>query len=501
LEGGPSNMQLRSHFSNRCVLALVGFIAALNLIGCNEDKPDTKPQPKGKLWGLWQPKATGLNIVGEDLQPLAGAKILIGTEQEVPFAGNYLVADTSGHIDLPAGWSETTAVTIDVPGYVRATYFEQAPGDRTYRLRKKMSTATAQYEVKGVTTGHKPVDRDDIIDFGLVIPALTRNDFMSFNIDSVISPQSDVISIVGYDAEVPSNITFPKQKESYILPVTVDKPSYRTYFTESGVQKVFAARGQFPFKKVVDKLRKKAPMYELVNDFTILGGGVKDIDVAKASTSVDLSVIDLDFKGKVNVTAPAISGDETMMVVGVAHMNEFMIPTDVKVVKSGQKQSIATLDNKGSVLSVLKKTKDLDPKAPAGSDPLSAVLIPAGNGVTPQFLPLMADPTLAANGDMLLPKMNPIQGVNAIATYAVVSQVAQTMQGSQKVLVNSSYWEMYAPAWAESLNLPKWPEGNHLPGKKHWEVNLLGSLNVSQVDLGPAMINNATHVTHSSLDF
>lgn len=487
-------MHLRTHWAT----ALVGVIAALNLVGCNQDKPDTKPT--GKFWGMFAPTATtGLNIVGEDLQPLAGAKILIGME-EGAFAGNYLVADANGHVDLPAGWTDAAAVTIDAPGHVRATYFAQEPGDRTYRLRKRVNTNTTQYEVKGVTTGHNIVDRDGFIDFGLVIPAMTRNDFLAFNIDSVISPQSDVITILGQDADVPSNITFPKQKESYMLPVTVEKPTYRTYFAEGGVQKVFAARGRFPFKQVVDKLRNKAPMYELVNDFTISGGGMKDLNITKASTQMDLSVIDFDFKGKVNVTAPAIAGDETMMAVGVAHFNEYMIPTDVKVVKGGQKQSLATLDAKGSVLSVLKKSKDLDSSGP-GTDRLSAVLVPAGNGVAPQFLPIMADPTLAANGDMLLPKMNSIAGVNAIATYAVVSQVLASVQGEHKVMVNSTYWEMYAPQWAEALNLPKWPEGNHLPGKKHWEINFLGSLNVSQVDLGPAMINNATHVTHSSLDF
>ena len=492
-------MHLRTHLRSHWALSLVGILAALNLVGCSQDHSGSTPA--GNLWGIFSPQATtGIQIVGEDLQPLAGAKILIGTEQDAPFAGNYLVADDQGHIELPAGWTEATAVTVDAPGHVRATYFAQLPGDRTYRLRKRNNTNTTQFEVKGVTTGHQIVDRDGIIDFSLVIPALTRNDFMGFNVDSVISPQSDIISILGQEAEVPSNITFPKQKESYFLPVTIEKPVYRTYFAEGGVQKVFAARGRFPFKQVIDKLRNKAPTYELVNDFTIAGGGIKDLNLTKSSTQQDLSVTDFDFKSKVSVAAPVISGDETLMVIGVAHANEFMYPTDVKIVKSGQKQNIATLDGKGSVLSVLKKTKDMESNAP-GADRMSAVLVPAGNGVTPQFLPIMADPALTANGDMLLPKMNSIAGVNAVATYAVVSQVLQSMQGNVNVQVSSSYWEMYAPSWAESLNLPKWPEGNHLPGKKHWEVNFLGSLNVSQVDLGPAMINNATHVTHSSLDF
>jgi hypothetical protein len=434
------------------------------------------------------------------LQPLAGAKILIGQELNAPFSGNYLVADGSGHIEPPVGWADAQPVTIEVPGYVRATYFAQLPGDRVYRLRKKSNTNTTQFELKGLTKGHAIVERDGFVDFSLVIPAMTRNDFLSFNIDSVISPQSDTLTVLGQDSDVPSNIAFPKQKESYFLPVTIEKPSYRVYFSEGGVQRVFAARGRFPFKEVVDKIRNNVPFYELVNDFTIVGGGVKDLNLTTTSTQVDLSVKDLDFKTKVNVTAPAISGDETLLVVGVSHMAEYMIPTDVKVLKSGQKLGISNLDAKGSIFSILKKTKDMESNDP-GADRLSAVLIPAGAGAAPTFLPIMADPSLTRDGDMLLPKMNPIAGVNAVATYAVVSTVQQALQGTQKVKVNSSYWEMYAPNWLEVVNLPKWPEGNHVVGKKHWEVNLIGSLTVSHVDLGPAMINNATHVTHSSLDF
>ncbi len=480
-------------------IVLAAALVSIGLVGCTPDKSTTLNNDK--LGGFAETtNVTGLNVVGEDLQPLAGAKILIGTELNTPFTNNYLVADILGRIDLPTAWMDAQPVTIEAPGYVRATYYAQTPGDHIYRLRKKSNIGTTQYEVKGVTTGHNIADHDGYIDFGLVIPAMTRNDFLSFNIDSVISPQYDRITILGQDADIPSNITFPKQKESYILPVTVSKPGYRVYFSDGGVQKVFAARGRFPFKEVVDKLRNRAPFYEIVNDFTISGGGVKDLNLTAASSQVDLSVKDLDFKNKVMVTAPAISGDETLMVVGMAHMAEYMIPTDVKALKSRQKLGISMLDANGSVFSILKKTKDMESNDP-GADRLSAVLVPAGTGASPEFLPILADPSLASNGDMLVPKMLPIAGVNAVATYAVISQVQQVLQGAQKVKVNSSYWEMYAPNWLEVINLPKWPEGNHLTGKKHWEINLIGSLTVSQVDLGPAMINNATHVTHSSLDF
>lgn len=488
-------MQLRTHHIRNFVLG-VAFISTLT--ACSGDSGGI--YSGGQSWNLFEAQQTGMMVVDADQKPLAHAKILIGNALDTPFAGNYLVTDAQGQVAVPEAWTTPEPVTIEAPGYVRATYFAQAPGVRTFQLRKKMSTATTQYEVKGKTLGHTIADKDGFVDFGLVMPALTRKDFLSFNIDSVISPQSDVISILGYEADIPSNITLPRQKESYILPVTIEKPDFRIYFDTPGVQKVYAARGRFPFKEVVKELRDKAPFYKLVNYFTIQGGGVKDVNVNKDSIGMDLSVKDFDFKTKVTVTAPAFRGDETMMVFGVSHINEFMFPTDVKVLQPSQKMAVSMLDAKGSVISVLKRIEDLESDA-SGSDRLSAVLMAAGSGVAPQFLPLMADPALAGNGDLLVPKVNSINGVNPLATYGILSVIQEKIQGKDKVQVNNTYWEMYAPRWAEVVSLPKWPEADALAGKRHWEVNLIGSNLVSDVDLGPAMINNATHVTHTSLDF
>jgi len=492
-------MQLRSHF--RCFVFSTAFIS-LTLTGCSRGPGGGTSISGGKLWRVFQtsPQAAGLTIVGEDLQPLANAKVLIGNEEGHPFPGNFLTTDSQGHLDLPAGWTGAEAVTLEAPGYVRATYFGQEPGTRTYRLRKKTNMATSQFEVKGITQGHTVKDRDGFIDFSLVIPAMTRNDFLNFDINSVISPQIDTIQVLGQDADIPSNIAFPKQKESYFLPVTLEKPGYRVYFGDSGIHRIFAARGRFPFKEVVDQIRNKAPFYNLVNYFSILGGGVRDLEITNGSTQADLAVNEMDFKSKTPVVAPAFRADESMLVVGISHMAEYLLPTDVKILKAGQKRDIAALDAQGSLFYILKKTQDMENSGP-GTDRLSAVLLPVGKVNTPEFLPLMADPSLSARGELLVPKMNPLPGVNPVATYALMSVTREVLQGKDRLKVNSSYWEMYGHQWMESMEVPKWPGDQALSGKKHWEVNLIGSQTVSEVDLGPAMINNATHVTHSSVEF
>ena len=40
----------------------------------------------------------------------------------------------------------------------------------------------------------------------------------------------DEIRVAGQKLGVPSNISLPKQKESYIITITIDKPIYRMYF-------------------------------------------------------------------------------------------------------------------------------------------------------------------------------------------------------------------------------------------------------------------------------
>lgn len=449
------------------------------------------------FWGLYSANDNEIVILGEGNHPLENAKILIGAE-EGSLSGNFISTDSSGRAVLPAAWTNAEPVTIDYPGYVRATYYAQMPGSHIYQLRKK--SGMNQYELSGITQGHTVVDKDDFIDFGLVIPALTRNDLMSFDLAAVISSQMDTISILGQTAEIPSNVTLPRQRESYIFPVTIEKPGYRLYFNDPGVKKVYAARGRFPFKEVVDRLRAKAEFYELINYFTISGGGVKDINVTKSSTQMNLSVKDLNFTSKAKVTAPAIASDEMILGVTAAVVGDYLVPTDVKGFKAGEKREMATLDQKSLLVGVLKKTNEFDSNAP-GADRLSAVIIPATNAA-PQFLPLLGSASLSSNGDMLVPRANLIKGVNAVATYSVISQQVEVLNGKDKVMMKKPYWEVYAPYWLDVVSLPQWPEtSKRAGGKKLWEVNLIGSLKASQVDLGPAMLNEATHVTHTSLSF
>ncbi|WII72345.1 hypothetical protein QJS83_00500 [Bdellovibrio sp. 22V] len=467
------------------------------LAGCSKADKPKKPSENGISGFFWMQETNVITIKNIEDQPIAGAQILIGDALNAPFSGNFLTTDAQGQIEIPAGWVDAQAVTIQAPGYIRATYLSQEPGALTVKLRRAPSKT--QFEVKGGTSGLPVQDKDGFVDFGLVMPAFTKLDMLAFSIDNVISPQSDRITAVGQDIDVPANISLPEQREKYALfTITLDKPTYRIYYGQSGVNRVFAARGRFPFKSTVDALRGGAEFYELINDFKINGGAIRDIDVKSGQTKLDMPTRELNFTEAKSITAPSLRGDELFLAVGVANQSGYMIPTDVKKIAANQKMNLNTLPGaEPFVLGVLKKTAELK----NGGDRMSVTLLPFSNGTAPTMLPLIPDPTMAADGEILMPKFNTITGVNPIATYSILTKEEEVVQGSAKVKILQPQWEVYAQNWIERMKLPQWPNDSAVTGKKRWEVNFVGSQTASQAPVGPAMIEAATHVTHSSIAF
>jgi len=465
------------------------------LVGCSKDKKPKEPS-SGISSLFWAQTTNVITIKAIDDTPIAGAQILIGDALNAPFSGNFLTTDANGQVEIPAGWTSPAAVTIQAAGYVRATYLAQEPGALTIKLRPQPTKV--QYEVRGNTQGLPIQDKDGFIDFGLVMPAFTKMDMLAFDINNVISPQSDRISAMGQDIDVPANISLPKQSEKYSLfTITLDKPTYRIYYGQPGVNRVFAVRGRFPFKSTVDALRGGAEFYELINDFKLSGGAIRDIEIKSGQNKLDMPTRELNFTDAQNVVAPQFRGDEMFIAVGIANQSGYMIPTDVKRLNQGQKISLGTLPGSDKmVLGVLKKSADMK----NGGDRMSATLLPFSAGVTPSMLPLVPDPTLAGD-ELLLPKFNTIAGVNPIATYSILSKEEEVQQGNAKVKILNPQWEVYAQNWLERMKLPQWPNDATIAGKKRWEVNFVGSQTASQVPVGPAMIEAATHVTHSSVSF
>lgn len=468
-------------------------------VGCSKkDNPPKSPSEEGALSQFWAQENNTLTIKSINDQPLAGANILIGDALNNPFRGNFLTTDSAGRVQIPAGWTRATTVTVQASGYIRMTYMNQEPGALTIKLRPQPQKIS--YEVRGGVTGLPIEDKDGYVDFGLIMSAFTKRDMLTFNLSNVISPQSDRIEAMGQNIDIPSNVSLPEQRENYSLfTITLDKPVYRVYYGQPGVNRVFAARGRFPFKATVDGLRDGAQFHEMINYFKLSGGAIRDIEVKQGENKLSLPVKELNFTDVKKVASPQINGDETFMALGIASQSGYMIPTDVKKITQTKKSGIdinMMPNAEQHFLGVLKKTSEMKSR----DSRMSVTLVPYKSDMTPSLLPLIPDPTLQAD-EILMPKFNSIDGVSPIATYSVLSLEEEVQQGPAKVKLLNPKWEIYTQKWAERIKLPQWPIDGELPGKKRWDVSFIGSQTASQAPIGPAMIETATHVTHSSVSF
>lgn len=482
-------------------LAVLGL--TLQLTGCSKDKTETlQTDIVDRIrWTATEPDAASqIKVINQFGEPVVNAQVLIGQAQGAPFKGNFLQTNSAGVVVIPREWNEPAHVTVDAAGYVRQTLLNQKPGNMTLKLNSAYLAQRA--ELRGQVTNLPVQNGDKLIDFGLVMPALTRADILNFDLDQVISPYTDILTVAGQSAPLPSNVSLPTQKENYIFNLTISKPVYRLMIPTLGPKTFYAARGRFPFKTVVDKLRDGAPFYELLNDFSILGGGLRETQIMGGQTTLDIPGTELEFKSTVQVQSAAAQSDEVLMMLAASDVAGTLIPTDVKKFAPNQNVTLTSMAGKPAfVVNVIKKQSEFMSRA-SGADRLSASLTPYKAGEKQTLLPLVANPSIQSAGSFViqLPPAPTAAGVNGIAVSATISDLYETPNGNAKVVSANHRWEVLGLGWGTQIQLPSWPLANMTPTKKV-EINFIGSTTEKPVDLDDSIIQAATHVSHSSTEF
>lgn len=475
---------------------------SLVLSSCSEDK---KPKPKDEM----QPQSFGLftgapstlatiKVVNSNREPIANARVLFGQALNSPIENNFVTTDANGEAQLPAGFSTNMPVTVDAEGFVRQTQMQVALQGATIQLNRKNNQ---RMELNGQVSQLPVQNNDGQVDFGLVIPALTKADMLNFDMSSVISPLNDTITVVGNELNIPSNVSLPNQKERYIISITLNKPTYRMFFTEPGQRRVFAAQGRFPFKTVVDEFRSGKQFYELINHFTISSGAIRDVNITNNVTQMDLPANEMNFSQKKNFKAPIVGKDELFISLAATDISGYMVPTDIKKVESQKTQTLNTSANQEAYLvSALLRANEFG--GASASTRMSANLRKFDEGASPTLLPLMANPTFANNGmKVIMPTMKGPANISPLATVLTLSLVENIKSGEKTVEVLNRQWEVYGADWMSEVEMPVWPNEARLPGKKRWEVNYIGSEKVSSSQQPASALDSATHVTRSFADF
>lgn len=485
---------------------LSGLLLLVAITGCSK-----KEDPKGIDVASPQLEAPqdqrnslneGLLITDEQGKPLK-AQILIGDRLGAPFVNNFISTDSAGKAPLPEGWTGPQSVTIDSPGYIRLTLLEQNPQALRVQLKK---IPEARIEMRGTSQGFPVKDYDRNVDFGLLLTSLRKSDVFTFTPDMVISPVTDKLSVAGQSFELPSNVTLPRQKETYILPITLEKPQYRMFYTNQGKQNVFMARGQFPLREVVDGFQNKKEVFELINLFAIQGGQIREVNLNSPLVNENFAVNELSFNEKFNFKAPTFGSEQVLLVVSAAERKDSYLPSDVKRFNSGETLSLNIFPQQRNVLLGIMKNRAEFKSDSEGIDRFSAHLLQSTNS-SMRFMPMIENPEVVNNQTFLFRAPQTPSGIKALGMSVLISTRSSTLQrfASFDGRGQIPRWEIRSLTWSERLALPQWPESISqidvfAPSQKI-QVSFVATNRSVDAQTWEDVLDSATHVSHASKNY
>ncbi len=446
-----------------------------------------------------------ITVTTTEGQPVENAKILIGSKQNQPFVNNFFTTDSTGQVTIPALWVEPASVTVGSAGFMRVTYFMVKPQSLQFKLQPLVNTP--QIELSGVAKNFGSLRQDNKADFGLVMQAVSKADLFSFNINKLISPEFDNLSVGAFSAPVPSNITFPRQTESYVVPIELSKEQYRLYFKDKGTKRLYALHGQFPFRETIDQFRRRDRSTNIINSFNIVSGTMREIEIL-GPTQLDIPIDEMTFDHTETVVPPAIPPTANMITVSLFERDGLLYPTDMKKAINGRPFTLKSLNKVNRVfISLLAKFENNKPDGTI-DEASSVEFVAQSPSHTPNFLNLISQPTPQKGNPNVYgwTAENPLlkKEIQPLTTYSVLSKVIK--DGNSKKIQRE--WEVYSDTWLKTMELPEWPELNFedSASESHrWDVAFIGTnlplpIPVNAA-LGPDVSTYMTHVSANSVEF
>lgn len=472
--------------------------------------------------------ADKVTILDESDQPIPQASILIGNQPGDPFPGNVVSTNESGQATVPLSWHSELPLTVQKEGFVTLTIPSSTPGERTFHLSK--TEGSKELEVSGITTNWpRIINNDGKVDFAIVIPSFKRSQIPSFDLSNVISPEIDRITVGTKEIGIPSNISLPKQSETYIIvPVTLDKLPYRNYARESGDYNYVAARGWFPLQRVVDDIRGGKSFYEVINYFQFESFGNITSHVIDNTGNQDVPVSTTALNKVFSVRAPNVGSSQTMLSFSLEERGGEFFTLDFKRANSGETINLKTSTTLGatSVLSAITNSastsgaiqnigpndlfnliredgKMFDIATQILKNDFSQMSLSLHNPTQsdPMFLPLVAAPSVSPTGLTTKPPALPA-GMEKRGMYAIYSEIKENNSDSKiKSETRTRLWEMHSTNWLSNIALPS-VSFEKRPGFKYrWDVYFFASdISKATETAGDVDLNSVTHITRSATD-
>lgn len=426
--------------------------------------------------------------------PISGAQVfMIDSLNNKPVSPTPILTDADGNFSLPKNIGTQFSLSIEAQGFIRSSFMNISTDMSNLQLN--LEDPRQMIEIQGETLGFGDLPKDGQVDFGLVYPALTRRDLINFDAATLISPEFDTIKVSIQKVDMPSNLTLPKQKETYILPVTLKKPNYRMFVKHPGNYKMIATHGQFPLRKVVSDLQGGKSLFEVINHFDFKQAGLIDLDINGPMTGQNINVDGQAFDATTTMTAPTLQGRQRMVSAIAYNNNGYYFATDLKNIESEQSKELkypSARANETLVVSALTVEAEPEPSQdPDGTiglfaepldalasaltkvftafslvsdDPLDRPTNTEGMEVSlavntlgttsPSFLGLVSSPEVRSDRIILQQPMNTV-GVQPIATYLTLSEIEKVQHGKYETEKRYRLWEIVQPDWTTEISLHK----------------------------------------------
>lgn len=480
---------------------------------------------------------TQIKIQDENGYPIAGAFVMVGLSENSPFEHNTARTNQEGIAVFDTKWNQPLPLTIEASGFVRATYFDtNSASHSTFILKNKIEPST--YELSGSATGFGPLPRDGFVDAGLIFPAISASKANTLQLTHFISTEVDTIEILGREIHIPSNVTLPTQRETYVFPITLSKPSYRIQLPSLGEHKIEAAHIRFPLREVVGELRSGKTFFDVINYFQFMTLALHDVTLNSEKNRQDLNVDNVKLTPKFTFSAPNFNPQYAMIGLSLAEQDGLYYIADVKRLHPNERQTLMgpkNTEQAGKIVSILR----LNDKSTVGakSEQLSAVSGPTDRAQTLQFLS-MIEPPKQVDQKLILRPPTSLANVQSVFTYASLLKIERIENGKIKLERKTPQWDLYSRGWVNQMPLPVLPTqieqsassmrwlvtyggealefGFHRRKKPRCHRHMIQDMTracISAVDsqpfesfnleepLGPQLLQKASHVTQSASDF
>lgn len=376
-----------------------------------------------------------------------------------------------------------------------------------YRLHRQPTSLN--FELRGETTGYRNLSSDGTVDIGLVLPTVGRNQLSTMLLTDLVEREIDPVTIHGYTIALPSNLAMPTQQESYFfIPVEISKPSFRSYYPAAGPYAVETVHARFKVNEMVDAVKNKVSLLELLNGFTFTEGSLSDITIRKGSLQTNLPVNGISFQPLIPVVAPAYDNKLAMMAIAMMEKDGNYFLSDVKKIKSQGRATLSAAPNhmqRGLVVRILRFDRPNGADALIGQESvkMSMILSPTNRSDVSSFIEIAPSPSLR-KGSLGLTPPRKINGLTPTATYVVLSRVEVNQSNQYKLERVFPQWEVYATDWPSNIELPEMPNIPMPEGKMRWEALFAGQptrMVNGPLEAGPDTMEKATHVSRTAIDF